>query len=321
MPALVLEEIMKGIAAGTARKRSLISLQQVKRSKYLYMLFAIPFVYYVIFEYVPMYGILIAFKNYNVVRGIMGSPWVGLRHFESFLLDPYFWKLARNTLLISFYSLIWGFPVPIILALLFNEVRNKRFSKVIQNVSYLPHFISTVVICGMIVNFLSTDGLVQQIVRFFGGTPRPYLMFPEYFRTIYISSGIWQSMGWGSIIFLAALSTVDEELYEAAVIDGANRWHKIWHISLPSIAPTISILLILRMGSMLSVGYEKILLLYNGSTYETADVISTFVYRRGILRADFSYGTAIGLFNAVCNFILIWSANRISRMVSENSLW
>ena len=312
---------MKGIAAGTARKRSLISLQQVKRSKYLYMLFAIPFVYYVIFEYVPMYGILIAFKNYNVVRGIMGSPWVGLRHFESFLLDPYFWKLARNTLLISFYSLIWGFPVPIILALLFNEVRNKRFSKVIQNVSYLPHFISTVVICGMIVNFLSTDGLVQQIVRFFGGTPRPYLMFPEYFRTIYISSGIWQSMGWGSIIFLAALSTVDEELYEAAVIDGANRWHKIWHISLPSIAPTISILLILRMGSMLSVGYEKILLLYNGSTYETADVISTFVYRRGILRADFSYGTAIGLFNAVCNFILIWSANRISRMVSENSLW
>jgi putative aldouronate transport system permease protein len=268
-----------------------------------------------------MYGVINAFKNSNIVRGIIRSPWVGLTHFEKFVLDPYFWKLVRNTLLISFYGLVWGFPVPIILAILLNEVRNKRFSKIIQNISYLPHFISTVVVCGMIVNFLATDGLFHQLVRFFGGTPRPYLMFPQYFRTIYTASGIWQSMGWNSIIYLAALSTIDEEMYEAAVIDGANRWHKIWHITLPSLAPTISVLLILNLGRLMNVGYEKIMLLYNGSTYETADVISTFVYRRGILGADFSYATAVGLVQAVISVILIVSSNKVSKKLSETSLW
>jgi putative aldouronate transport system permease protein len=294
---------------------------RVKKSKYLYLIFFIPLAYYVVFHYAPMYGILIAFKDYNIVKGILASPWVGLKHFQKFIMDPYFWKLVRNTLLISFYGLVWGFPAPIILAILLNEVRNKRFSKFIQNVSYLPHFISTVVVCGMLVNFLSTDGLMYQIVRLFGGTPRPYLMYPEYFRTIYTASGIWQSMGWNSIIYLAALSTIDEEMYEAAVIDGANRWHKIWHITLPSLAPTISIMLIMNLGRLMNVGYEKIMLLYNGSTYETADIVSTYVYRRGILGNDFSYATAVGLVQAIISVILIVSSNKVSKKISETSLW
>jgi putative aldouronate transport system permease protein len=297
------------------------SWKKVKRSKYLYFIFIIPFVYYAVFHYAPMYGILIAFKDYNIVKGIMGSPWVGLKHIQKFILDVYFWKLVRNTLLISFYGLVWGFPAPIILAILLNEVRNRKFSRIIQNASYLPHFISTVVVCGMIVNFLSTDGLMYQIVKFFGGAPKPYLMYPEYFRTIYTASGVWQSMGWNSIIYIAALSTIDEEMYEAAIIDGANRWQRIWNITLPSLTPTISIMLIMNLGRLMNVGYEKVMLLYNGSTYETADIVSTYVYRRGILGNDFSYATAVGLVQAIISVILIVSSNKVSRKVGETSLW
>jgi putative aldouronate transport system permease protein len=268
-----------------------------------------------------MYGILIAFKDYNIVRGIVGSAWVGFKHFQKFIFDLYFWKLVRNTLLISFYGLLWGFPAPIILAILLNEVHNRKFKKIIQNVSYLPHFISTVVVCGMIVNFLSTDELMYRIVRFFGGTPKPWLMYPEYFRTIYTASGVWQSMGWNSIIYLAALSSVEEEQYEAALIDGANRWQRIRYVTLPGITPTISVMLIMNLGRLMNVGYEKIMLLYNGSTYETADIISTYVYRRGILGNDFSYATAVGLFQAVISVILIVSSNKISKKIGETSLW
>lgn len=296
-------------------------IKRIKKSKYLYILFSIPLLYYIVFHYLPMYGILISFQNYNIVKGISGSTWVGFKHFEKFILDPYFWKLVRNTLLINIYGLLWGFPAPIILALLLNEVRQDKFKKIIQNISYLPHFISTVIVCGMIVNFLSTDGLANQIIKFFGGEHKQFLMMPEYFRTIYISSAIWESMGWNSIIYLAALANIDEEMIEAALIDGANRWHRVIYITLPSIAPTISIMLIMNLGRMMNLGYEKIMLLYNGSTYETADVISTYVYRRGILGNDFSYATAVGLFQAVIGLILIVSANTISRKVSETSLW
>ena len=268
-----------------------------------------------------MYGIIIAFKDYNIVKGIVGSPWVGVKHFQKFLMDPYFWKLVRNTLAINIYGLVWGFPAPIILALLLNELRNQRFKRLVQSISYLPHFISTVVVCGMIVNFLSTDGIVNQVIKSMGGKTIQFLMLPEWFRTIYIASGIWEGVGWGSIIYLAALTSVDEELYEAATIDGANRWKRLLHITLPGIAPTISIMLILNLGRLMSIGFEKIILLYNGSTYETADVISTFVYRRGLLGSDFSYATAVGLFQAVIGLILLYSANKISRKVSETGLW
>lgn len=296
-------------------------IREIIRCKYLYLIFLIPFIYYIVFQYWPMYGILISFQDYNVVKGISGSSWVGFKHFEKFLFDSYFWTLVRNTLLINVYNLLWGFPAPIILAILLNELRSERFKKVIQNISYLPHFISTVVVCGMLVNFLSSDGLVNQIVKFFGGESIQFLMYPQYFRTIYVASGIWQSVGWNSIIYLAALTGIDAEMFEAALIDGANRWHRIRYITLPSIAPTISIMLILNLGRLMNLGHEKILLLYNGSTYETADVISTYVYRRGLLGNDFSYATAVNLFQAVVGVILVSASNQISKKVGETSLW
>ncbi len=287
----------------------------------MYMIFFVPFCYYVIFHYWPMYGISIAFKDYNIVKGISGSPWVGLQHFEKFLKDPYFWKLVRNTLLINVYELIWAFPAPIVLALMLNEVKNQLFRRVVQSISYLPHFISTVVVCGMIVNFLSTDGLINQVVQWFGHEPVKFLMMPEWFRTIFVASGIWQNVGWGSIIYLAALTAVDVELYDAAKIDGANRWQQLLSITLPGIAPTISIMLILNLGRLMSIGFEKIILLYNGSTYETADVISTFVYRRGLLGSDFSYATAVELFQAAVGLVLLYGANRASKKISQTGLW
>ncbi|WP_245855942.1 ABC transporter permease [Paenibacillus rigui] len=287
----------------------------------MYAIFFIPFCYYVIFHYWPMYGIIIAFKDYNIVKGISGSPWIGFHHFGKFLKDPYFWKLIRNTLLINIYELIWAFPAPIILALMLNELKHQMFKRVVQSISYLPHFISTVVVCGMIANFLSSDGLINQLIQWFGFQPVKFLMLPEWFRTIFVASGIWQSVGWGSIIYLAALTGVDVELYDAAKIDGANRWHQLMSITLPSIAPTISIMLILNLGRLMSVGFEKIILLYNGSTYETADVISTFVYRRGLLGSDFSYATAVELFQAVIGLILLYSANKASKKISQTSLW
>ncbi|MFE5320811.1 ABC transporter permease [Paenibacillus sp. NPDC056579] len=287
----------------------------------MYIIFLLPLIYYIMFHYWPMYGIIIAFKDYNIVKGITGSPWIGTVHFEKFLQDPYFWKLVRNTLLINIYELFWAFPAPIILALLLNELKHARLKKFVQSVSYLPHFISTVVVCGMIVNFLTTDGLINQLVVWLGGQPVQFLMKPEYFRTIFISSGIWQSIGWGSIIYLAALTGVDEELYDAAKMDGANRWKQLIHITLPGIAPTISIMLILNIGRLMNIGYEKIILLYNGSTYETADVISTYVYRRGLLGADFSYATAVELFQAVIGLILLVSANRLSKKINDTGLW
>ncbi|MCL2571168.1 MAG: ABC transporter permease subunit [Defluviitaleaceae bacterium] len=294
---------------------------RLHRSRYLYLLILLPVIYYLLFHYRPMYGILIAFQNFRVARGIWGSDWVGLLHFRRFLGDPYFWQLVRNTFLISFYGLLWGFPAPIILAIMLNELRLKRFKRFVQSVSYLPHFISVVVISGMVVRFVSFDGLINQITGLFGIAPRQFLMFPQYFRTIFISSGIWSSVGWGSIIYLAALSGVNPELYEAASIDGAGRFRKMISVTLPSITPTISIMLVLNLGRILSVGHERVLLLYNGAIFETADVISTFVFRRGIMGNDFSFATAIGLFESLIGLVFIITANKISNLISENGLW
>lgn len=293
----------------------------IRKDKYLYMIFFIPFLYYIVFHYAPIYGIIIAFKNYKVAKGVMGSEWVGFRHFASFFENPYAWMLIRNTLLLNVYSIVFSFPMPIILALLLNELKQQRFKKFVQTVSYLPHFISVVVVCGMVVNFLSADGIVNQMVRRLGGETTPFLMMPQFFRTIYVGSGIWQHSGWSSIIYLAALSAIEPQLYEAAIIDGANRWKQTVHITIPGIAPTVTIMFLLTLGRIMVVGFEKILLLYTGATYETADVLQTYIYRRGLEGADFSFATAVGVFQALVGLIFVIVANSVARRVSETSLW
>nr|WP_246316930.1 ABC transporter permease subunit [Paenibacillus agri] len=277
--------------------------------------------YYLIFHYAPMYGALIAFKEYSPMKGILGSDWVGLKHFQDFFNSYYFWRILKNTIVISLYSLIFEFPAPIILALLINEVRSKSFKRVAQTITYMPYFISLVVICGIITDFTNADGIINTLFTYFGYDGQAMLQKPELFRPIYILSEIWQRIGWESIIYIAALMSIDVEQYEAARMDGASRLKQMFYITLPGILPTISIMLILRMGNLLNVGFEKIILLYNPITYETADVISSFVYRKGLLEFGWSYSSAVGLFNSVINLALLVTANYVSRKVNKNSLW
>ncbi len=291
------------------------------RNRYLYLM-ALPVVaFFVIFHYVPMYGLVISFKRYSPALGINGSPWVGFKYFVDFFESYYTWRLIRNTILLSVYSLVWGFPAPIILALLINEVRSTGFKRVVQSLTYVPHFISLVVVAGLLLEFSQGSGLFNDIVQWFGGERIFFFQEPRFFRGMYIGSGIWQEVGWGTIIYLSALSAIDPQLYEAATIDGAGRFSKLWRITVPSIIPTIVVLLILRLGQLMTVGHEKIILLYNSSIYETADVISTFVYRKGLLDFSWSYATAIGMFNSIINLLLVVTANAISRRVNETSLW
>lgn len=291
-------------------------------ANYMLYFMAVPvIVYFILFHYVPMYGALIAFKQFKPTLGILGSPWVGLDNFENFFSSYYFGRLVKNTFLISLYSVIFGFPAPIILALLLNEIRQRLFKRTIQTISYIPHFVSLVVVAGIIIDFTRVGGLINSIIVALGGTATNLLARAELFKGIYVVSGIWQEVGYGSIIYLAAIAGINMELYESARIDGAGRLQQLLRITLPCIMPTIVILLILRMGSIMNVGFEKIILLYNSMTYETADVISSFVYRKGLLEADYSYSTAVGLFNSVINFILLICANTISRKVNETSLW
>jgi putative aldouronate transport system permease protein len=291
------------------------------KNKYIYLMALPVVVYYILFHYIPMYGVIISFKKFTPAKGIAGSPWVGFKYFIEFFNAYYFVRLIRNTLLLSINSLIWGFPAPVILALLMNELRSNKYKRVVQSLTYIPHFISVVVVSGLLLEFSQLSGLFNDIAVWLGGERISYFQRPEYFRLLYISSGIWQEIGWGTIIYLSALSAIDPQIYEAATIDGANRWMKVIHITLPSIVPTIIILFIMRMGRMLTVGHEKIILLYNPTIYETADVISTFVYRKGLLEFSWSYSTAIGLFNSVINFALLIITNKVSAKVSETSLW
>ncbi len=296
-------------------------LKQMARSKYLYLLFLLPMIYFVVFKYGAMMWLTIAFKNFKATRGLWGSDWVGLKYFEKFLTDAYFWKLVRNTVLLNLYGLIFSFPAAIILALMINEVRMQRFKKLVQTVSYMPYFISTVAVCGLITTFLSSDGLITMTIKALTGNSYALLTDAGAFRSIYIISDIWQHVGWGSIIYLAALTGIDPGLYEAAEIDGASRLQQTLHVSLPSIASVIAIQFLLTVGRMMDIGYEKILLLYTGSTYETADVISTYLYRRTIIQADYSYGAAISLFQAVLSLLLVSGANKIAQKVGSTSLW
>lgn len=292
-----------------------------KRNKSLYFLVIPVILFYILFHYKPMYGAVIAFQDYNPRLGVSGSDWVGLDQFLRFFASPYFGRLLKNTLLLSVYGIVFGFPAPIILALLLNELKARKFKKTVQTITYLPHFISLVVVTGIIKDFTQSTGLINDIIVTLGGVRTSLIQNPALYRTIYIVSDIWQGIGWGSIIYLSALSGVDQQLYEAASIDGAGRWKQLLHVTLPGIAPTIVIMLIMRMGQLLGTGYEKTILLYNEATYETADVVASYIYRVGILERNWSYSTAIGLFNSGINLVLLIITNMISKRVSETSLW
>lgn len=294
----------------------------VYRSRYLYILFIPVLIYYLLFRYWPIYGLVIAFKKFNPYQGMFGSPWIGFQNFTRFFDSVYFGRLIKNTVGINLYNLAVGFPAPIILALMLNEVRKNSVKRAMQTIVYLPHFLSIVVVAGMIIQFLSpSSGIINTAIKALGLRPVHFLADPAWFKTVYVLSGVWQEAGWGSIIYLAALAGIDIQLYEAATVDGATSMQKLRHVTLPGIVPTIIVMLILRMGSMFSVGFEKIILLYNSVTYVTADVISTYVYRTGILKSDFSFSTAVDLFNSIINFILLISFNKISKRATETSLW
>ena len=294
----------------------------MKKHPLLYLMALPVLAWMAIYQYGPMYGVIIAWKRYVPARGILGSQWVGWKNFLDFLNDPYFFRVVRNTLSINFWLLIIAFPAAILFALLLNEIRMPRFKRTIQMVTYMPHFISAMVLCGLAVDFFKSNGLITYfMVNVFGMQKENMLSIPSYFQPIYVALQVWQETGWDSIIFVAALSGIDPILYEAAIMDGASRLKRAWYVTIPSIMPTVVILLILRIGNMMSLGWEKIILLYNPMTYETADVISSYVYRRGLIQFDYSFSTAAGLFNSVVNFLLLIIANAISRRVNETSLW
>lgn len=287
------------------------------------LLLALPGVLFlIIFRYIPILGNVIAFQNYDVWVGFIDSEWVGFKHFIRFLTSSDFFEVLRNTFLLGLYDLVWSFPMPIIFALFLNEVRCVRYRKFLQTVSYLPHFLSIVVVAGMVTMFLSpSDGLINIIISKLGMEKQYFLIEPRWFRTIYISSGIWQHFGFSSIIFIAALTGIDPALYESAEMDGCKRLKKMWYISIPGILPTLVIMFILSTGRIMRIGFQKVLLLYNPSTYEVADIIATYVYRFGLEDARYSYAAAVGLFNSVISLLFVLSANWLSRKVTENSLW
>ena len=292
-----------------------------KHNNQLYLMMIPVIVYFVLFCYFPMYGALIAFMDYRPSLGFTGSEWVGFKHFMTFLTSPSFGTIFINTIKISVCTLVFGFPAPIILALLMHEVHNKPFLKITQNITYLPHFISLVVVCGLIKEFTKSDGLIGNIVSMLGGTPVSLLNYAENFVPVYVVSNIWQEVGWGTIIYLAALTGIDHQLYEAAEIDGAGKFKQMLHVTLPGIVPTIIIMLTMRMGQMLNVGYEKIILLYNDAVMSSADVISTYVYRKGLIDLNWSFSSAVGLFNSVINLLLLISVNTLNKKLQGSSLW
>lgn len=307
-----------------SRKESFLKRlwKNIKTHPLLYVMILPAVIYFLVYHYYPMYGMIISLFDYVPTKGITGSDFVGLKHFKAFLSDPYFFRTMRNTLSINLLLLVFGFPFPIIFAILLNELRSSKLRKVTQTITYMPHFISTVVICGLMLDFCKSNGMISSIVTTLTGQ-EPFNLFSKsaFFQPLYVMMCIWQEFGWDSIIYFAALTGIDQSLYEAADIDGANRWKKIVHVTLPGIAPTIVILLIMRIGNMMTLGWDKILLLYNPMVYEKADVISTYVYRIGLMNFEYSFATAVGFFNSVINFILLITANAVSRKINDTSLW
>ena len=293
-----------------------------KKNKLIWFM-AIPFVlWYVIFAYIPMGGIMIAFQKYSIARGVFSSPWIGLENFRQFFSSYYAFRIIKNTIVLSFYRIIFVFPSSILLALLLNEVTSSKFKRTIQTITYLPHFISLTVVCGMITVFVSKNGMINQLMSIFGAEAQSSLLiYPEYYRIIYIISDIWQGIGWGAIIYISALAGINSEYYEAAAIDGANRFQKIIYITIPCLIPTIVTMFILNIGTFMSVGADKTILLYNENTYEVSDIIASFVYRRGIVEADYSFSAAVGLFNGIINLILVLITNTLSNKTTGEGLW
>ncbi|HZM75017.1 MAG TPA: ABC transporter permease subunit [Candidatus Limnocylindrales bacterium] len=323
-PLNVAEPVDRTPPGPRPRKRSWT--YAIRRDWQLYSLAILPLLFFLIFRYLPMLGNVIAFRRYrpgsdSLFERIFGESWVGLRYVRLFLADDTFWTVFTNTVIMGTLTLLFCFPLPIMLALLLNEVRVRSLKRFVQSVSYLPHFLSIVIVAAMVMQFLSLDGTVNQIVKGLGGQGISFLQQAEWFRTIYVSSEAWQTVGWGTILYLAALTTIDEDLYEAARIDGANRWRQTWHVTLPGIRPTMVTLLILNIGMFMAVGFEKILLLYNPLTYPTADVISTYLFRMGVVSSNFSYAAAIGLFEAIIGLTLVLSANAIAKRTVGASLW
>jgi len=308
-------------AAPAIRPRRRGWRQTLRRDWQLYSLAVLPLIFFAVFRYAPMVGNVIAFRRFEPGGSMLGEKWVGLRYVRMFLSDPSFWGVFANTLFLGVLTLVVCFPMPIVLALLINEVRARRLRRFVQSVSYLPHFLSIVIVAGLITQLLSTDGTVNQILGWFGEESVPFLQRPGWFRTIYVSSELWQTVGWGTILYLAAFTTIDENLYEAARIDGAGRWRQVWHVTLPGIRPTMVTLLVLNIGTFMAVGFEKILLLYNPLTYPTADVISTYLFRMGVVSSNFSYAAAIGLFESLIGLALVLTANRIARRTVGTGLW
>lgn len=313
----------KGEPAQTPQKQTLGQrLKKDFQKNWILYLMALPaIIYFIVYCYAPMAGLYIAFSDYKFTGGLFDGKFVGLEWFIRFFKSPYFVRLLRNTLTLSLETLIWGFPIPIIFALVINEIRCRPFKRVAQTITYLPHFISIVVICGLVIDFTSMDGLINTVIVALGGEAIPFLTKPEWFRTVYVVSEIWQTFGWNSVIFLSALSSIDVQQFEAARLDGATRVQQMIHISLPSILPTIMTVLLMRVGHLMSIGFEKVFNLYSPATYETADIISTYVYRQGIINANYSSAAAIGLFNGVINLLLVVIMNKVSRKLSETSLW
>ncbi|MCY4089210.1 MAG: ABC transporter permease subunit [Caldilineaceae bacterium] len=310
----------------TERKGWREAWRQIKRDRFLYALAAIPLLYFVVFKYLPMVGVIIAFQDYDPFLGITDifrlDRWVGFKHFRNFFDSIFFWNVMRNTVLISLYKLVFGFPVPIILALLINEVRVRLFQRTVQTISYLPHFFSMVVAAGIVRAMLTPQGgLLNQLVVALGGEPKAYLTDPDLFRSIIVTMDVWQHAGWNSIIFLAAMATINPEMYEAAAMDGANRFQRMWHVTLPSISFAIVIILIFRIGGMLDAGFEQILLLYSPSVYSVSDIIDTYVYRAGLIGRQYSFGAAVGLFKSVLALALMYMANKISQKLGQEGLW
>lgn len=292
-----------------------------KKNKVKYFMISFIVLYYILFYYLPLYGSLIAFQDFSPRLGFLGSDWVGLKHFKDFISGNSFFRVLKNTFLLSGLDILIGFPLPIIFALLLNEIRSKAFKKTIQTVSYMPHFISLVIVCGMIKNFCGYDGLINDCIEIYGGERLSILQSIPAFKYVYVLSNVWQELGWNSIIYIAALGGINAELYEAAKIDGANRFKQTIHVTIPGIMGTIMIMLIMRIGQVLSVGYEKVLLLYNPTIYDSADVISTYIYRKGLVELNWSFSSAVGLFNSIVNFVFLIAANTISKKTTEVGLW
>jgi len=293
-----------------------------KREWQIYAMLLPTIIWFIVFLYKPMYGLQIAFKDYSIFKGVAASPWIGFEHFENLFSNDQFIRAVRNTITISFYNLLFGFPAPIILALMFNEVLHASYKRTAQTIVYLPHFISSVIIAGIVITaFSPTAGIINAIIGWFGLDPVYFLTQPQWFRPIFVGTGIWQEAGFGSIVFLAAIAGVNPSLYESAVVDGANRWQMMWKITIPSILPTILIMLIIRIGNVMEVSFELVILLYQPSTYETADVVNTWVYRQGLQSGQYDLAAAAGLFNAVVAFVLVMTANTLSRRFSRTSLW